>query len=62
MWMPGTASLIAWQIAEISRPGVFRVDAALQADLGGAAFPGLLDPPPDLGKVEVVGPAAQNSR
>src|SRR5438132_8898562 len=44
---------------QIGRPGVFRVDAALQADLGGAALPGFLDPSPDLREVEVVGPAAQ---
>src|SRR5882724_6192879 len=44
---------------EISRPGVFRVDPALHAHLGGAALPGLLDPPLDLGKVEVIGAPAQ---
>src|SRR6202011_2206325 len=43
----------------IGRPCIFRVDAALHAHLGGAALPGFLDPPPDLRKVEVVGPAAQ---
>ncbi len=34
--------------SEIGRAGVFGVDAALQADLGGAALPGLLDPALDL--------------
>src|SRR5439155_8597892 len=44
---------------QISRPGIFRVDAALQAHFGGAALPAFLDPPPDLREVEIVGPAAQ---
>src|SRR5262249_5841637 len=44
---------------EIRRTGVFRVDAALHTHLGGAALPGLLDPPPDLREIEVVGPAPQ---
>ena len=57
--MPGTASLIARQIVEVGRAGIFRVDAALHADFGGAALPGLLDPPLDLREVEVIRPAAQ---
>src|SRR5437764_580812 len=44
---------------EIGRAGIFRVDAALQAHLGGAALPRLLAAPDDLVHVEVVGPAAQ---
>src|SRR5215469_12526361 len=44
---------------KIGGAGVFGMDAALQADLGGAAFPSLLDTASDLPKVEVVGPAAQ---
>ena len=44
---------------EIGRAGVFRVDAALQADFGGAALPGFLAAPDDLVEVEIVGPAAQ---
>ena len=45
--------------AEIGGAGVFGVDAALQAHFGGAALPGFLDPAPDLGQIEVIGPAAQ---
>ncbi len=44
---------------EIGGAGVFRMDAALQAYLGRAAAPSFLDPPLDLGDIEVVGPAAQ---
>ena len=44
---------------EVGGAGVFRVDAALQADFGGAALPGLLAAPDDLVHVEVVGAAAQ---
>src|SRR4029453_14411921 len=44
---------------QVGRAGVFRMDAALQADLGGAALPRLLAPPDDLVHVEVVGPASQ---
>src|SRR5215469_8116039 len=44
---------------QIGRPGVFGVDAALQANLGGTPLPGFLDPPTDLGKIEVIGTAAQ---
>ena len=44
---------------EIGGPGIFGMDAALQADLGGAALPGLFDPTLDLGEIEVIGPAAQ---
>src|SRR6202040_2838262 len=44
---------------EVGGAGVFRVDAALQADFGGAALPGLLAAPDDLVHVEIVGPAAQ---
>src|SRR6266566_4320640 len=44
---------------EIGGAGVFRMNAALQADFGGAALPGLLATPNDLVHVEVVGPAAQ---
>src|SRR3954447_11798341 len=44
---------------EIGRAGIFRVDAALQADFGGAALPRLLAAPDDLVQVQIVGPAAQ---
>src|SRR4051794_24289934 len=44
---------------KIGGAGVFRVDAALQADLGGAALPGLLAAPDDLVHVEVVRLPAQ---
>src|SRR5215471_15791138 len=44
---------------EIGGAGIFRMDAALQAHLGRAALPRLLDPPPDLREVEVIGPPAQ---
>src|SRR5205823_12102814 len=44
---------------QIGGAGIFRVDAALQADLGGAALPGFLAAPDDLVHVEIVGPAAQ---
>src|SRR6516164_7343996 len=44
---------------EICRPGVFRMDPALHAHLCRAALPGFLDPPLDLGEVEVIGPSAQ---
>ena len=45
--------------AEIGGAGIFRVDAALQADFGRAALPRFLAAPDDLVHVEVVGPAAQ---
>src|SRR6266851_1210429 len=44
---------------EIGGAGIFRMNAALHADLGGASLPGFLDPPLDLREVEVIGPAAQ---
>ena len=44
---------------EIGRAGIFRVDAALQADFGGAALPRLRAAPDDLVEVEIVGPATQ---
>ncbi len=44
---------------EIGSAGIFRMDAALQADFGGAALPGFLDAADDLVHIEVVGPAAQ---
>ncbi len=44
---------------EVGGAGIFRVNPALHTDFGGAAIPGLLDPPPDLREIEVIGPAAQ---
>ena len=44
---------------EIGGAGIFGMDAALQADLGGAALPGLFDPALNLVEIEVIGPAAQ---
>ena len=47
------------QQGQIGVAGVGRMNAALQADLGGAAVPGLDRAPGDLVQREVVGPAAQ---
>src|SRR5207237_1679863 len=44
---------------EVGRSGIFRVDATLQAHFRCAAVPGFLDPPLNLGEIEVIGPAAQ---
>ncbi len=44
---------------EIGRARVVGVDPALQADLGGASAPRLLGAPRNLGKIEVVGFAAE---
>ena len=44
---------------EIGLAGVVGMDAALEADLGCAAIPGLAYPPHDLLQWQVVGPAAQ---
>src|SRR6516225_7085723 len=44
---------------DIGGAGVFRMDAALQADFGRATRPGLFDAPDDLNAVKVIGPAAQ---
>ena len=57
--MPGSACFDRAADREIGRAGIFRVDAALQADFGGAALPGLLAAPDDFVEVEIVGPAAQ---
>src|SRR3954453_13512032 len=56
---PGQGLLDRAADPEIGRAGIFRVDAALQADFGGAALPGLLAAPDDFVEVEIVGPAAQ---
>src|SRR5262249_23037823 len=44
---------------EIGGAGVFRMDAALETHLGGAALPRFLAAPDDFVHVEVVGAAAQ---
>jgi len=59
MWMPGTAFLDRATDREVGGPGVFGMDAALQADLGRTAPPRFLDPPLYFGKVEIIGPATQ---
>src|SRR5262249_9466789 len=44
---------------EVGLAGILGMDAALQADLGGAAIPRLLAAATDLIEVEIIGPAAQ---
>ncbi len=55
----GPGGLHGAQDRDIGLAGVLRMNAALQADLGGALRPGLLDAPGDLGQRQVVGPVAR---
>ena len=60
--MSGTAALHGAADVEIGLAGVVGMDAALQADFGGAALPGLARAAHDLLEREVVGRAAQVGR